>query len=227
MGKKYQEVVKKIDREMAYSPREGLKLAVETKVAKFDETVDVTVKLGVDARKSDQMVRGAVTLPEGLGKPVRVLVFTKGESVKQAEEAGAEFVGGENMVEKVQSEGWTDFDRVIATPDMMSVVSKLGRILGPRGLMPNPKTGTVTPDVVNAVKEAKQGKVDYKIDKGGIVHAPIGKVSFGPDRLLENLNALIDSIKRAKPAVAKGVYIQKVTVSTTMGPGIQMDRNSF
>jgi large subunit ribosomal protein L1 len=227
MGKKYKAAFEKVDRDARYSPQEGLQLAIEMKVAGFDETVDVVVCLGVDARKSDQMVRSAITLPQGLGKPVRVLVFAKGESAKQAEEAGAEFVGAEDMVEKVLKEGWMGFDKVVATPDMMSQVSKLGRVLGPRGLMPNPKTGTVTPDVTKAVTEAKQGKVDFRIDKGGIVHAPIGKASFGADRLLENLNAFMDALKRAKPAAAKGVYIKKVAVSTTMGPGIQLDRNVF
>lgn len=227
MGKNYQTAKEKVDRSKNYSLDEGLQLVVETKVAKFDETVDVAVRLGVDPKKSDQMVRGAVTLPEGLGKPVRVMVFAKGEDERKAQEAGADFVGSEDMVEKILKENWLDFDTVIATPDMMSQVSKLGRLLGPRGLMPNPKAGTVTQDVVRAVKEAKQGKAEFKIDKGGIIHAPIGKVSFGAERLRKNLETLMDSVKRAKPASSKGVFIQKVIVSTTMGPGIPLDRNAF
>ncbi len=226
MGKKYAVAAEKVDRNITYSLEDGLKLVTETNVAKFDESVDVVIRLGVDARKSDQMVRGAVTLPQGLGKEVRVVVFAKGEAGNQASAAGAEHVGVEDLVEKING-GWTDFDRVIATPDLMAQVSKLGRVLGPRGLMPNPKTGTVTTDVEKAVKEAKQGKVQFKIDKAGLVHASIGKVSFGGERLKENLHALVDALKRAKPATAKGVYIRKVSVSTTMGPGITLDRSVF
>ncbi len=226
MGKKYAAAAAKVDRSVSYSLAEGLQLVTDTKVAKFDETGDVAIRLGVDARKSDQMVRGAVTLPQGLGKTVRIVVFAKGASEKQAKEAGADHVGAEDLVEKILG-GWMEFDNVIATPDMMSQVSKLGRVLGPRGLMPNPKTGTVTTDVTKAVQDARQGKVDYRLDKAGIIHAAIGKVSFGADKLLENLSVLMDSIKRAKPAASKGVYIQKVTVSTTMGPGVQLDRGVF
>ncbi len=226
-GKKYQAAIAKVDRDKGYSVDDALKLVAETKVAKFDETVDIAIALGVDSRKTDQMVRGAVTLPQGLGKEIRTVVFAKGKAEKQAKEAGSDFVGGEELVEKILTEGWMDFESVIATPDMMSQVSKLGRVLGPRGLMPNPKTGTVTTDVAKAVKEAKQGKVEYKLDKAGIVHAAIGKVSFGPERLAENLGVLMEALRRAKPAAAKGVYVKKVTVSTTMGPGIQIDRNIF
>lgn len=227
MGKKYEAALAKVDRAKQYPLDEGIKLLVDTKVANFDETVDVTVRLGVDPKKSDQMVRGAVTLPQGLGKKVRVLVFAKGEKEREAEEAGADHVGSEALIEKILKESWLEFDTVIATPDMMSQVSKLGRFLGPRGLMPNPKTGTVTQDVAKAVQEAKKGKVDYKIEKGGIIQAPIGKVHFGPEKLTENLTAFMDSVRRNKPAAAKGIYIRKVTVSTTMGPGVQLDRSSF
>lgn len=226
MGKKYAAAAEKVDRDVSYGLADGLKLVTETKIGKFDESVDVVVRLGVDARKSDQMVRGAVTLPQGLGKEVRVVVFAKGEAGTKASAAGADHVGVEDLLEKI-SGGWTDFDRVISTPDLMAQVSKLGRVLGPRGLMPNPKTGTVTTDVEKAVQEAKQGKVQFKIDKAGIVHASIGKVSFGQERLEENLHALIDALKRAKPATAKGIYIKKVSVSTTMGPGILLDRSVF
>ena len=227
MGKKYEAVRIQVDRERVYSLEEGLQLVVNTKVAKFDETVDVAVRLGVDPRNSDQMVRGAVNLPQGLGKEVRVLVFAKGQQERDATEAGADHIGTEEVVDKILKENWFDFDTVIATPDMMSQVSKLGRVLGPRGLMPNPKTGTVTQDVAKAVQDAKKGKVEFRVDKAGNVHAPIGKVSFGPERLRENLTALMDALRRAKPPAAKGVYFQKVSVSTTMGPGIQLDRALF
>ncbi len=227
MNKKYKEALAKVDRNKTYPLTEGLQLLSEIPCAKFDETVDVSVKLGVDAAKSDQMVRGAVTLPEGLGRTIKVLVFAKGEKEREASEAGADFVGGEEFIEKILKESWLDFDKVIATPDMMSQVSKVGRILGPRGRMPNPKTGTVTQDISKAVSEAKKGMVEYKIDKGGIVHAPIGKVSFGAARLQTNLQALMDSVRRAKPSSSKGIYIRGVTVSTTMGPGIHLDQNAF
>lgn len=227
MGKKYENVKSQVDRERAYSLEEGLQLVVGTKVAKFDETVDVAIRLGVDPRNSDQMVRGAVNLPQGLGKEVRVLVFAKGEKEREATEAGADHIGTESLIEKILTENWFEFDTVIATPDMMSQVSKLGRVLGPRGLMPNPKTGTVTQDVAKAVQDAKKGKVEFRVDKAGNVHAPIGKVSFGPERLRENLTALMDALRRAKPASSKGIYFQKVSVSTTMGPGIQLDRALF
>lgn len=227
MGKKYQAALAKVDRLKKYALEEGLQLVVESKVAKFDETVDVAIRLGVDPTKSDQLVRGAVPLPEGLGKELKVLVFAKGEKEREARDAGADFVGGEELVEKIIKESWMDFDRVIATPDMMSQVSKCGRVLGPRGLMPNPKTGTVTQDVARAISEAKKGMVEFKLDKAGIVHAPIGKVSFGADRLKNNLQALMDSIRRAKPSAAKGVYIKTVTVSTTMGPGVHLDQGLF
>lgn len=227
MGKKYETVRAQVDRERSYSLEEGLQLVVDTKVAKFDETVDVAVRLGVDPRNSDQMVRGAVNLPAGLGKEVRVLVFAKGQKEREATEAGADHIGTDEVVDKILKENWFEFDTVIATPDMMSQVSKLGRVLGPRGLMPNPKTGTVTQDVAKAVQDAKKGKVEFRVDKAGNVHAPIGKVSFGPERLRENLTALMDALRRAKPHSSKGVYFQKVSVSTTMGPGIQLDRAVF
>jgi len=227
MGKKYDDIRTKVDRERAYPLEEGLQLLVTTKIAKFDETVDIVVRLGVDPRNSDQMVRGAVNLPQGLGKEVRVLVFAKGEKEREAKDAGADYVGTEDLLDKVLKENWFAFDTVIATPDMMSQVSKLGRALGPRGLMPNPKTGTVTQDVAKAVQDAKKGKVEFRVDKAGNVHAPFGKVSFGPERLQENLNAIMDALRRAKPASSKGVYFQKVSVSTTMGPGILLDRAVF
>jgi len=225
MGKKYDSAKAKVEAERPYGIDEGLQLLMETKVAKFDETVDVSLRLGVDARNSEQMVRGAVNLPEGIGKEIRVLVFAKGEKEREAKDAGADHVGGQDLIDKVQNEGWFDFDTVIATPEMMSQVSKLGRVLGPRGLMPNPKTGTVTMDVAKAVGDAKKGKVEFRIDKAGNVHAPIGKASFGPERLKENFIAFMEAIRRAKPAASKGVYIKKVCLSTTMGPGILLDRS--
>lgn len=221
-GKKYQEAAKLIDREKLYDPMEALELVKKTASAKFDETVDVSVRLGVDPRHADQQVRGAVSLPAGTGKAVRVLVFAKGEKAKEAEAAGADVVGAEDVVTKIQ-EGWLDFDVAVATPDMMGVVGKLGRVLGPRGLMPNPKTGTVTFDVAGAIKEIKAGKVEYRTDKTGIVAAPIGKVSFEADKLGVNFKALLDALVRAKPAAAKGVYLKSITVSSTMGPGIRIN----
>ena len=223
-GKRYGAAAAKIDRERRYPLDEGVKtLAAAGGAAKFDETVELAVRLGVDPRQADQNVRGTVLLPHGTGKAVRVLVFAKGEKAKEAQDAGADHVGAEDVVKKIQEESWLEFDTVIATPDMMSQVGRLGKVLGPRGLMPNPKVGTVTFDVGKAVREVKAGKVEFRVDKAGIVHCPVGKRSFGPERLLENAQALITSLVRAKPAAAKGNYIQSVAVSTTMGPGVRID----
>jgi len=223
-GKRYRAAAEKIDRERRYPLDEGVKvLAAAGGAAKFDETIEVAVRLGVDPRQADQNVRGTVLLPHGTGKSVRVLVFAKGEKAKEAQEAGADHVGAEDVVKKIQEETWLEFDTVIATPDMMSQVGRLGKVLGPRGLMPNPKVGTVTFDVGKAVREVKAGKVEFRVDKAGIVHCPVGKRSFGPERLLANAQALITSLVRAKPAAAKGNYIQSVAVSTTMGPGVRID----
>lgn len=221
-GKKYLEALKKVDRMRRYSVEEAISLALETSYAGFDETVELAVRLGVDPKRSDQQVRGSVVLPHGIGKKVRVLVFAKGEKEREALEAGADIVGAEDLIAKIQ-QGWMDFDKAVATPDMMSAVGKLGKILGPRGLMPNPKTGTVTFDVAKAVKELKQGKVEFKIDKAGNVHVPIGKVSFGFDKLYANFKAIAEAIIRAKPVASKGTYLKSVTISTTMGPGIKID----
>jgi len=221
-GKKYEVAAKEIDRSVMLEPEEALSLVKKVAPAKFDETVEVSVRLGVDPRHADQQVRGAVVLPNGTGRTARVLVFAKGEKHKEAENAGADFVGAEDMIEKIQG-GWLDFDVAIATPDMMGAVGKLGRVLGPRGLMPNPKTGTVTFDVDRAVKEVKAGKIEYRTDKAGIIHAPIGKVSFEIDKLKENFATLIDALVRAKPAAAKGTYLRTITVSSTMGPGVKIN----
>src|SRR5271169_596238 len=222
-GKKYKEALKKIDREKRYSLEEAVKLVVDNKVAKFDETVEIAVRLGVDPRQADQNVRGTVVLPHGTGRSVRVLVLAKGEKEREAKEAGADFVGGEELIKKIQEENWLDFDRVIATPDIMGLVGRIGKILGPRGLMPNPKVGTVTFDVAKAVAEVKAGKVDYRVDKAGVIHAPIGKVSFGGHKLAENAHALLSAVVRAKPSSAKGNYMLSVAVSSTMGPGVKVD----
>ena len=221
-GKKYLEAKSKVDRNKRYELEEGVKLLMETARAKFDEGVDLAIRLGVDPKKSDQMVRGTVILPHGRGKKVRVLVFAKGQKEKEALDAGADFVGGEDLIEKI-SQGWLDFDKAIATPDMMGLVSKLGKILGPRGLMPNPKVGTVTFDLERAIKEIKAGRVEFKVEKAGIVHVPAGKVSFGFDRLLENIKTLLEVILRVKPPTSKGIYLRSITLSTTMGPGIKID----
>jgi len=222
MGKKYDTASAKIEKTRLYSLEEAVKLVPEIAPAKFDEVVDLAVRLGVDPKQSEQMVRGTVVLPNGTGKKVRVLVFAKGEKEKEAKDAGADFVGGEDLIEKV-SKGWLDFDSVVATPDMMGAVGKLGKILGPRGLMPNPKIGTVTFDITKAVKEIKAGKVEFKVDKSGNVHASIGKVSFGVQKLKENLLALLDGIIKAKPSTSKGIYLRSITVATTMGPGVKID----
>ena len=222
-GKKYTDSAKLIDRSVQYDVPEAMDLVVKSAKAKFDETVEIHIKLGVDSRHADQQVRGAVVLPNGTGKQVRVLVFAKGDNIAAAQAAGAEFVGGEDMMQKIQQENWLDFDVVIASPDMMGVVGRLGKILGPRGLMPNPKAGTVTPDVAKAVTEAKAGKIEYRLDKTNIIHCPIGKASFGVEKLSENLNTLMDAIVKAKPAAAKGQYIKSCVVATTMGPGIKIN----
>ncbi|MDT3701259.1 MAG: 50S ribosomal protein L1 [Thermincola sp.] len=221
-GKKYETAAKEIDPAALLDPHEAVSLVKKVAPAKFDETVEVAVRLGVDPRHADQQVRGAVVLPHGTGKTSKVLVFAKGEKHKEAENAGADFVGAEDMIEKIQG-GWLDFDVAIATPDMMGAVGKLGRVLGPRGLMPNPKTGTVTFDVEKAVNDVKAGKIEYRTDKAGIIHAPIGKVSFDTEKLSDNLRTLIDTLVRAKPAAAKGTYLKSITVSSTMGPGVKIN----
>ena len=223
MGKKYIESVKLIDRSALYTPSEALELSVKTAKAKFDETVELHVRLGVDPRHADQQVRGAVVLPHATGKTVRVLVFAKGEKAKEAEAAGADFVGADELVQKIQGENWFDYDVVVATPDMMGVVGRLGRVLGPKGLMPNPKSGTVTFDVAKAIADIKAGKVEYRVDKTAIIHCPIGKASFGSEKLMENFHTLMDAIVKAKPAAAKGQYIKSVSVSSTMGPGAKIN----
>ena len=223
-GKKYVDGLKLIDRTKFYDPDEALDLCIKTGTAKFDETVEVHVKLGVDSRHADQQVRGAIVLPNGTGKSVRVLAICKGEQADAAQAAGADFVGAEEMVQKIQG-GWMDFDVVITTPNMMGVVGRLGKVLGPRGLMPNPKAGTVTMDVAKAIQEAKAGKIEYRLDKTNIIHCPIGKVSFGQEKLMENFNTLLGAIVKAKPAAAKGQYIRSCVVASTMGPGIRINPN--
>ena len=222
-GKKYQDSAKKIDKNMLYDTTDAMKLVVDTATAKFDETVELHVKLGVDSRHADQQVRGAIVLPHGTGKTQRVLVFAKAAKADEAKAAGADYVGEMDLVEKIQKENWFDFDVVVATPDMMGVVGRLGKVLGPKGLMPSPKAGTVTMDVTKAVNEIKAGKVEYRLDKTNIVHCPIGKVSFGPEKLTENFSALMGAIIKAKPAAAKGQYIKSCTVAATMGPGIKVN----
>ena len=226
-GKKYNNNAELIEAGKFYDVEEALDIAVKTGTAKFDETVEVHVRLGVDSRHADQQVRGAVVLPNGTGKKVRTLVITKGDNAKAAEEAGSDYVGAEEMVAKIQNEGWLDFDVVIASPDMMGLGGRLGKVLGPRGLMPTPKAGTVTPDVARAVTEAKAGKIEYRLDKTNIIHCPIGKVSFGTEKLKENLDTLMGAIVKAKPAATKGQYIKSCAVATTMGPGIKLNPNKF
>ena len=221
-GKKYVDSVKLIDSLTAYDPADACDLVCKTSKAKFDETIEISVRLGVDPRHADQQVRGAVVLPHGTGRSIRVLVVTKGDKVKEAEAAGADFVGGEEMIHKIQSENWFGFDVMIATPDMMGVIGRIGRILGPKGLMPNPKSGTVTMDITKAVTDVKAGKVEYRVDKSAIIHCPIGKASFGPEKLAENFNALMGAVIKAKPAAAKGQYVRSCTVASTMGPGIKV-----
>ena len=221
-GKRYREIAAKVDRNHRYPFTEAMDLALQTASGKFDESVDIAVVLGVNPRHADQMVRGAVVLPHGLGKTVRVLVFAKGEKEKEALDAGADFVGADDLIERIKG-GWLEFDKAVATPDLMGAVGKIGKILGPRGLMPNVKVGTVTFDVGKAVKELKGGKVEFRVDRAGVIHAPVGKVSFGPEKLLHNLAALMDTLLRLKPATSKGTYMKGIHLSTTMGPGIPVD----
>ena len=226
-GKKYVDSVKLIDTLNAYDPEEAVALAIQTSKAKFDETIELHARLGVDPRHADQQVRGSVVLPHGTGRVVRVLVVTKGDKIKAAQEAGADFVGGEEMIEKIKTENWFGFDVMIATPDMMGVIGRIGRILGPKGLMPNPKSGTVTMDVAKAVQDTKAGKVEYRVDKTSIVHCPIGKASFGAEKLQENLQVLMDAINKAKPSAAKGTYIKSLYLTATMGPAIKVNPLKF
>ena len=226
-GKKYVDAAKLVDKSKLYEPGEALETVIKTSTAKFDETVELHVKLGVDSRHADQQVRGAVVLPNGTGKNVRVLAICKGANEELAKEAGADFVGAEDMTQKIQQENWMDFDVLITTPDCMGLVGRLGRILGPRGLMPNPKAGTVTPDIAKAVKEAKAGKIEYRLDKTNIIHCPIGKVSFGAEKLGENFDTLMESIVKAKPAAAKGQYIRSVAIVSTMGPSVRISPAKF
>ncbi len=226
-GKKYNESVKLIEKSKLYDLNEACDIAVKSATAKFDETVEIHVRLGVDSRHADQQVRGAVILPNGTGKTVRTLVLTKGDNAKAAEAAGSDYVGAEELIAKIQNEGWLDFDVVIATPDMMGMVGRLGKVLGPRGLMPTPKAGTVTPDVAKAVTEAKAGKIEYKLDKTNIIHCPVGKASFGVEKLAENIDTLMTAIAKAKPAAAKGQYIKSCVIATTMGPGIKLATNKY
>lgn len=222
-GKKYTEAAKLVDRETQYDVAEAIELVKKTAVAKFDETIEAHIRLGVDGRHADQQVRGAVVLPHGTGKTVRVLVFAKGDKVAEAEAAGADYVGGEELIPRIQNEGWFEFDVVVATPDMMGVVGRLGRVLGPKGLMPNPKAGTVTTDVTKAINDIKAGKIEYRLDKANIIHCPVGKASFSAEQLEANFNTLMDAIIKAKPASAKGTYMKSVTIASTMGPGVKIN----
>lgn len=226
-GKNYQESMKLVDRLKAYDPEEAIELVQKTAKAKFDETIELSIRLGVDPRHADQQVRGAVVLPHGTGKTKKVLVFAKGDKIKEAEEAGADFVGGDELVTKIQNENWFDYDVVVATPDMMGVVGRLGRILGPKGLMPNPKSGTVTFEVTKAINDIKAGKVEYRVDKSSIIHVPIGKASFGSQKLQENFDTLMEAVIKAKPAAAKGKYLKSVVLSSTMGPGIKINSSKL
>ncbi|MBQ8331342.1 MAG: 50S ribosomal protein L1 [Clostridia bacterium] len=224
MGKKYTDSAKLIDKSKAYDPSEALELVCQTSKAKFDETIELHIRLGVDSRHADQQVRGAVVLPNGTGKSVKVLVFAKGDNVQKALDAGADYAGGAEYAEKIVQENWFDFDVVVASPDMMGVIGKLGKVLGPKGLMPSPKAGTVTPDVARAVTEAKAGKIEYRLDKTNIIHCPIGKASFGTEKLTENFNTLVGAVLKAKPAAAKGQYIKSCVIASTMGPGIKINQ---
>ncbi len=226
-GKKYADSAKLIDLQKAYDPEEACELAVQTSKAKFDETIELSCRLNVDPRHADQQVRGAIVLPHGTGKVVRVVVITKGEKIKEAQEAGADFIGAEDLIQKIQTENWFDFDVIVATPDMMGIIGRIGRILGPKGLMPNPKSGTVTMDIAKAVSEIKAGKVEYRVDKTAIIHCPIGKASFGKDKLNDNLRVLMEAIIKAKPPVAKGIYLRSVYLSSTMGPGVKVNTLKF
>ena len=221
-GKKYNEAAKQVDRATLYDPAEAVALVKKTATAKFDETVELHIRTGCDGRHAEEQIRGAVVLPHGTGKTVRVLVFAKGDKVNEAEAAGADFVGGDELIPKIQNEGWLDFDVVVATPDMMGVVGRLGKVLGPKGLMPNPKAGTVTMDVTKAINDIKAGKIEYRLDKSNIVHCPIGKVSFSEEQLTENLKAIMDAIVKAKPASLKGTYLKSITLTSTMGPGVKV-----
>ena len=227
MGKKYADSVKLLEKSKLYDPAEALALVCQTSKAKFDETIEIHIRLGVDSRHADQQVRGAVVRPNGTGKTAKVLVFAKGDGVQQAQDAGADYVGGAELVEKITKENWFDFDVVVASPDMMGVIGKLGKVLGPKGLMPSPKAGTVTPDVARAVTEAKAGKIEYRLDKTNIIHCPIGKASFGVEKLSENFNTLLGAIIKAKPAAAKGQYIKSCVVASTMGPGIKINQGKL
>ncbi|PKM52719.1 MAG: 50S ribosomal protein L1 [Firmicutes bacterium HGW-Firmicutes-7] len=222
-GKRYKEAAKLIDRTSLYDTKEGIGLVIQAASAKFDESVEAHIKLGVDGRHADQQVRGAVVLPHGTGKKVRVLVFAKGDKAKEAEEAGADYVGGEELIPKIQNDGWLDFEVVVATPDMMGVVGRLGRVLGPKGLMPNPKAGTVSMDVKKAIEDIKAGKIEYRLDKTNIIHVPIGKVSFGTEKIIDNLHTLMSAVLKAKPVAAKGQYLRSVAISSTMGPGVKLN----
>ena len=224
MGKKYIDSAKLVDKSKAYDPSEALALVCQTSKAKFDETIEIHIRLGVDSRHADQQVRGAVVLPNGTGKSVKVLVFAKGDNVQKALDAGADYAGGVEYADKIQQENWFDFDVVVASPDMMGVIGKLGKVLGPKGLMPSPKAGTVTPDVARAVTEAKAGKIEYRLDKTNIIHCPIGKASFGAEKLAENFNTLVGAVIKAKPAAAKGQYIKSCVIASTMGPGIKINQ---
>ena len=221
-GKKYSEAAKLVDRAAAYEPADAIALAKKTATAKFDETIEVHIRTGCDGRHAEQQIRGAVVLPNGTGKTVKVLVFAKGDKVNEAEAAGADYVGGDELIPKIQNEGWLDFDVVVATPDMMGVVGRLGKVLGPKGLMPNPKAGTVTMDVTKAINDIKAGKIEYRLDKSNIVHVPVGKASFTEEKLLENFNALMDAITKAKPSALKGQYLKSITLESTMGPGVKV-----
>ena len=227
MGKKYIDSAKLVDKSKAYDPSEALALVCQTSKAKFDETIEIHIRLGVDSRHADQQVRGAVVLPNGTGKSVKVLVFAKGDNVQKALDAGADYAGGVEYADKIQQENWFDFDVVVASPDMMGVIGKLGKVLGPKGLMPSPKAGTVTPDVARAVTEAKAGKIEYRLDKTNIIHCPIGKASFGVEKLTENFNTLVGAVIKAKPAAAKGQYIKSCVIASTMGPGIKINQSKL
>ena len=226
-GKKYVESAKLIDRMKQYDPEEAVDVVLKTGKAKFDETVELSVRLGVDPRHADQQVRGAVVLPHGTGRQIRVLVITKGDKAKEAEAAGADFVGAEDMIQKIQQENWFDYEVIVATPDMMGMIGRIGRILGPKGLMPNPKSGTVTMDVTKAIHDIKAGKVEYRLDKSAIIHCPVGKISFGSEKLQENINALMEAIIKAKPATAKGTYLRSVYIGSTMGPAVRLNPLKF
>ena len=226
-GKKYTEAAKQVDRAVAYEPADAVALAKKTAVAKFDETIEVHIRTGCDGRHAEQQIRGAVVLPNGTGKTVKVLVFAKGDKVNEAEAAGADYVGGDELIPKIQNDGWLDFDGVVATPDMRGVVGRLGKVLGPKGLMPNPKAGTVTMDVTKAVNDIKAGKIEYRLDKANIIHVPIGKASFSEEKLQENFNALMDAIVKARPSALKGQYLKSITLTSTMGPGVKVSVAKF